>query len=227
MNFRQLRSDTDQRYNEVVILLNYIAANESDNPLEPDLNEVKITRGLAYVHLYAAFERSINDLVTQIIISIGSFNVVHFHYVPQFNTIAANKHLKSFKDSSYKKFVSKSTELIEKLNCREVPSLDETVLARYLQNIWYETLVDIREVFGIKPMIEDPRIRTTVDEIVGNRNAIAHGRQSPIAIGQSQKSTVIREKLNLLQQVNHDTIDDFEDYFSGKKFIKPSSRRFY
>ena len=227
MNFNQHRQNTQQRFGEVILLLNHISSLEPIIPGEPTSIEVKILRGLSYVHLYGVFEKSINELVSSLIISINAFNVVHFHFVPTFNTIAAENYLRSFKDSSYKNFIPNASSLIEKLNCHDIPVLNETVFSGLLQNIWYNTILEIRTTFGLKELPLVPRLRATLDEVVDNRNAIAHGRLSPVVIGSTHKASIIRDKLAIVQGFNNDIIDEFEVYFINKRFIKRAVRNKY
>jgi hypothetical protein len=74
---------------------------------------------------------------------------------------------------------------------------------------------------------QESRVSTTVDEIVNNRNAIAHGRLSPVLVGSSQGSIILRQKMTILQNFNDSIVDEFEAYFLAKKFIKPTVRRLY
>jgi hypothetical protein len=227
MNFVIHRNETRDRFNEVLQLLNHISTLEPTSPLVPATIETKIMRGLFYVHLYAAFEKSINDLVSSILLSISSFNVLHFHFTPQFNIIAARNILISFKDTSYKNYIPKGIELIEKLICRDVANFNETAFLKELQNVWYKTVMEVRNAFGMPTRPQESRVSTTVDEIVNNRNAIAHGRLSPVLVGSSQGSIILRQKMTILQNFNDSIVDEFEAYFLAKKFIKPTVRRLY
>jgi len=227
MIFNVVRNETRDRYNEVIILLNHITSLEPNSPTELPSSEVKILRGLVFVHIYAAFEKSINEIVQKTLLGASALNVQYNHCILPFSSISANNKLKAFKTCGYKNFFPKVSELFETISSKDMATIQETIFANDLQNVWYKTIVEIRRSFGMKSLRFDPRVRTTIDEVVDKRNAIAHGRESAITVGSNFDSNEIREKLTIVQNFNDSMIDEFEDYLVKKKFIKPAVRRNY
>lgn len=227
MNFAVVRNETRDRYNEVLILLNHISSLEPSVPTDLPSAEVKILRGLAFVHIYAAFEKSINELVQKTLIGVSALNVQNNHCILPFSAISANNRLRSFKDCSYRSFYPKASELFDAITSKDTVIIQETIFSNDLQNVWYKTIVEVRKTFGMKPLILNPRVRATVDEVVDKRNAIAHGRETTIVVGSNFDSTQIRDKLTIVQEFNDLLIDEFESYLINRRFIKSAVRKKY
>lgn len=227
MSFTAVKKTTSSRFSEVQIFLNFITSEEPNNPTEITSANVKIMRGLFYVHLYAAIENSINELVEKSILLINSKNVKNNHYTLIFNTISTIDKLQSLKDCSHKNFTNRSIALMQEIGSRNIRGLNETVFAKQLQNIWMSTVLEVYNAFGIKKPNFDPRVRATIDEIVEKRNAVAHGRESAQSIGERHRSDILRQKLSITQTFTNQVIDDFENFYNKKKYLKPIMKKYY
>ena len=113
MPFSIVRSNSRERFREVLVNLNYIESIELEDPTS---QEVKIQRGLFYVHLYSALERALNETIEQTIILIKSYNIKNKHFVTSFNVISLNSKMQSFKQCGNKDYFPKSIEIFESIN---------------------------------------------------------------------------------------------------------------
>jgi len=227
MSFQTVKNNTSSRFNEVQVFLNYITSQEPNAPLVPTPLEVKIMRGLFYVHLYSSLEKSFNELVQHTLALINSKNVKNIHYTLSFNTISVIDKLKSLKDCSHKKFISKSIDIFEEVGTRNSRNINETMFSTYLQNVWVETILEIQGAFGMPIMSIAPRTRYTINEIVDKRNAVAHGRDSAAVIGERYRCSDLRIKLDITQDFIIGIIDEFENYYVDKKYLKPVMKKHY
>ena len=227
MSYQPVRDRARQNFNEVLQYLNYITSQEPDNITFVTPIEIKIMRGLFYVHLYAALEKTVNDIVQQTLIKVSSHNVKHNHYTIPFNAISLMNRLRSFKDSSYNIFIQKSTEIFEDMTCSRVSTINETAFSNNLQNVWIRTIDEVRKAFGMAPFALEPRVKATVDEVVDKRNAVAHGRENASTIGERHKTDVLRVKMDIVTNFTYQLIDEFETYYTGRYFLKPNTKRYY
>lgn len=227
MSFILLKNNTRTWFNEVQVYLNFITHEEPDNPMDVTPAEVKIMRGLFYVHLYSALEKTINKAVEQTLLLIDSSNVKNKHFTLAFNAISVQSELRSLKDCGYKNFTQKSIDLFQAVNSGQIKAINETAFSNNLQNIWISTVIEIRKAFGMADLEISPRIRASVDEIVDKRNAVAHGRETASDVGERQRTDILRTKLQLVQDFANMIIDDFEDYYENKKFLKPIMKKYY
>lgn len=227
MAFDSVRNRVRSRFNEVQLYLNYLTSLEPDEINEPHGLELKIQRGLFYVHLYAALEKSINDVVETTLILISSKSVKGVHYSQQFSSVAFYDKLKSFKDSSYTKFLIKSSDIFEEARSSRVTKINDSAFSSILQNVWSRTLEEIYICFGMKNLNVTAQERATIDEIVDKRNAVAHGRESAAVVGERHRCNILREKHNILSEVVIRIVDDMEYFYLSKSYIKPSAKKNY
>ncbi len=227
MSFAAVKTTTSSRFNEVQIFLNFITSEEPNNPTEVTPADVKIMRGLFYVHLYAAIENSINELVEKSLLLINSKQVKNNHYTLIFNTISVIDKLQSLKDCGHKNFTNRSVALMHEIGSRNIRGLNETAFSNQLQNIWMSTVMEVYSAFGISNPNFEPRVRATIDEIVDKRNAVAHGRESAQSIGERHRADVLRQKLSTAQNFITQVIDDFESFYDEKRYLKAVMKKYY
>lgn len=227
MSFSSIKSENASRFTEVQVYLNYITSVE---PLAPDLFvpiEVKIMRGLFYVHLYAAIEKSVNELVQITIMLINSKRVQNNHYTLVFNTISKMDKIKAINDCGSQNTLNKSIELFNHIGSRNISDINETIFSNKLQNIWIRNVEEIILVFGINNLHIEPRERATIDEVVDKRNAVAHGRESATYVGERHRVEVLRDKLDISQNFIAKLIDAFEYFYENKNYLKPAVKKKY
>jgi hypothetical protein len=218
MPFRIIRSNSRERFSEVLVNLAFIESIESDAEAS---KEVRILRGLFYVHLYSALENVVNETIEQTILLVKSERVKNKHYENSFNVISLNSKMQGFKNCSNKNYFSKSAEVFESLGSDDNFDLNNTLFSDNLQNIWYKTLQETIRSFGATPITVDLRIKLTIDEVVEKRNAVAHGRETPLSVGERHRTDALRAKTQDIQLVVEEFLGTFEDYVLSKKYINP------
>lgn len=228
MSLGTVRTNTGARFNEVQVYLNYLGSEESKVvALLTTPIELNVMKGLFFVLLYGAFEKTLTEAVQRTIILISGKNVQNKHYQFCFNSISLRSSVSSLKDCSYKKVIPNSVDLFEQVGSSDVNVLNETVFTDSLQNTWIKTIEEVRLAFGLGNITLDGRDRAAIDELVDKRNAIAHGRESAGFVGSRYNTVDLRTRMNLVQSFAHELIDDFENYYFDKKYLKPTTRRLY
>lgn len=227
MPFTKVKENTRKRFNEVRTFLNYISSVEPSNPAVDIPLEVKVMKGLFYVHLYSALERSINDLIESTIILISSKQVKNNHFSPALLSIALVDNIKSLKDSSHSVLINKSVDIFTAADSTSVVKLSESLFYKNLQSVNTSSIEDAFKSFGIKDLKLDPREKATVNEVVDKRNAVAHGRDSASSVGERFRVDVLRDKMGLVSEVTLKLIDLIEVDFIAKGYIKIDFRKHY
>lgn len=227
MSFTIIKNQNSSRFSEVQLLLNYITSLEPTLPTDVTPSEVKILRGLFYVHLYAAIEKSMNDVVQKSILLINSKNIKNNHYTLAFNTISVFDKIQSLKECGYKKVIERSVQLFAEVSSNNVRTLNETTFSKRLQNVWIDTIEEVMFAFGMPKLVLTARERATIDEIVDKRNSVAHGGESASFVGERHRTEVLRVKLQIAQNFTINVIDRFEEYYDNKKYLKPVMKKHY
>lgn len=227
MPFSTVKSISRSRFSEARVLLELIESLEPVTPAEATSVQVKILRGLYYVHLYAALEKTVNESVEQTLLLISREGIANGHYKTPFNVISLHNKMQGFKDAGYKSFFKKSIDVFSAVDSEYASNINNTLFSTNLQNVWYKTLDEVLRCFGIPGFQIDPRYRIIIDDIVDKRNAVAHGRESTIEIGERHRSDVLRKRMQDIIIVSDLFIDCLETYIINKEYIKPAHRRAY
>lgn len=227
MPFSVVKRNSRERFSEVLVNLSYIESIEPVSISEETLPHVKIQRGLYYVHLYSALERAINEVIEQAILLIKVQEIKNKHFETAFNVISLNSKMQSFKACGYKDYFNKSIEVFKCVASEERFEINNTIFSQNLQNVWFETIQQALKSFGASPLEVEQRVSFTVDEVVDKRNSVAHGRETPIVVGERYRANVLRTKTQEIQLIVDMVIDSFETYISEKSYIKEDYRREY
>ncbi|MEQ9875978.1 MAE_28990/MAE_18760 family HEPN-like nuclease [Pectobacterium brasiliense] len=227
LNLESVKTDARKRFSEVYTYLTYVSSLEPTVPLSPANIEVKIMRGLFYVHLYSAIEKTVNEAIVATLSIIKSVNVKNKHLKTNFNAITLHPTLQSFKTCKSDKFFLKATDIFDGIDSLDVFPLNESMFSGYLQNIWYKTIEEIVNLFKLKCFSPESKAKLVIDEIVDKRNSVAHGRTSAAEVGQSHNSNILRDKMADAQTLVFLFVDVLEQYVSSKGFIRDEYRSIY
>lgn len=226
MSFEPARRISSERLSEVLIYLNYISSVEQPAGI-PASQDLKIVKGMFFVILYGALEKSTHELLQLLLVKIKALQPKNKHVVLAFNVISMARRWKSVKDTGYKDIFPKMSEFFSCLDSTEYLGIDETLFAGLLQNIWADTIEEVVKALGVPGFKLTIGDRAVVDELVENRNAIAHGRESVSSIGGRYRSDDLRKKLEDIQSLIVKLIDRVETYFNQREFLHPSDRALY
>jgi hypothetical protein len=236
MIFVGVRQVATERLNEVLIHLNHISELEPKPGQEAGGSSqiinlvvpphVNVMKGLFFVQLYGALEKSMSDAVQVLLSKIGELKPKNEHILLGFNVVAMARKWKSIKDSGYDKAFPQMTEFFKAFNSSDYLGIDDTLFAKLLQNVWAKSLDEVAGSLGIPSfMTKDEAV--VVDELVEKRNAVAHGRESAAAIGQRYRSDVLRRRLQSVQALIIKIIDRLEIYFKNREFLQPACCALY
>lgn len=220
MPFEGVRSLSRERLAEVQQLLNHIVSLEPDEVAAPHSAEVKILRGFFYVHLYAALEKSINETVQLTLRLISSHNTPAKDYQLSFASVAARGRLQAFRACSYKTYNENATLIFSCLESTEKAIIDEFQFTDVLMNVWTNSILEVFNSFGIESFKIDPRTRTTVDELVENRNKVAHGRESALSVGERHRSAILRDKFTIITTLIDSVTLHLESFYNSRAFLR-------
>jgi hypothetical protein len=222
----QVSPNVDARFSEIRKLLTHIKNLESPDIRNRDSvsgDIAAILRGLFFVQLYGAFEYAVSLSVQVLLQEITRVAVPYCGFEPLFHSVALDAQFKGVSGTGSK--WPKRRSLLEKQHSNDICILDDSVFKDQLQNIWYDTLANLFEYLCIpsKPVPED-RMRGYIDEIVDNRNAIAHGRLSTSEVGRLKTVEDIEKRLEVVTKVTNHIITCFDDLLISRRFVASSHR---
>lgn len=219
------RAQVFGRFQEVRLLISCIKQNESVDTPPVDSEEVKILRGLFYVHLYGVFERSLNDAVALFLQSVSSLNLRRKDFSLNFFPVAMNSQFKSLGDDRSKKNWSKRFEFVSAILSDEVCRIENSIFEPHFQSSKISTISEVATYLGMNPdAINASADRYYVDEVVQKRHQVAHGRVSPSALGARGRSPDLELRFEAVSRLIELFMDMLESYFSSLGFVVEEAR---
>lgn len=226
MTFASARGIASVRLNESLVYLNYISSIEP-KPGLPVGHDIKVMKGLFFVLLYGALEKSTTESVQLLLTKIKSLEPKNEHVTLPFNVISMARKWKSIKDRGYKGVISQMSDFFMALESPNFHGIDETLFSDLMQNIWANTIDEVVGAFGISGFTLAVADRVLIDELVGNRNAIAHGRESAASVGERYRCDDLRKRLSDIQILIDVFINRLEAYFDQREFVRPTAQVLY
>lgn len=214
------RANVYARFLEVRTLLSSIKSQESTETPPVDSDDVKIIRGLFYVHLYGAFEKSVNEIVMFALREIDSLAIKNFHAAADFLPVTLANIFQSLQapttDSKWKKRV----EFVKAMQSSAACKISDSVFGDQLQNVSPDRLQEIITYLCLPSPFSDNDL-LPIGEIVEKRNQVAHGRTSPLRVGSSVKSAELESRLTATISIVDRLIECIENGLESLNFISP------
>lgn len=144
----------------------------------------KALRAHWLVSIYAAFERGVNAVVEASLAYIAGVAPQNDNCVPALHSLIHHAKIKSIRDCSNGRVFDVSVELFASaLGAGEV-DFPENPLSERLQNVDAGTIVWVMSLFGAAATTIPQSNIGRLSNLRERRNAIAHGRESAVTIGQ-------------------------------------------
>jgi hypothetical protein len=222
-----VRADVSARLTEVFQLLEHIRSQE-ETPPTPDSAEVKILRGLFYVHLYAALEFSVNQGVQRFLDTVSAMGIPPQHLEEQFFSVALDSAFTACRNVGEDKRWASRINLLELQSSGQPRIINGALFGLYLQNIWCEKLDILFKCLNIQqPITPDPTYRTYVDELVERRNSVAHGRVSTLGLGSARRSPDLLIRYNAISATCIHILDCIDQQHARRQVIRQQHRSAY
>lgn len=225
MVFNLNRSNSQERIQQVRSFLTFIKSQESSTIPPSDEDIVKTMRGLFFVHLYAAFEKSINDAVEEYLLHVNSLRVKYRDFVHSFLPTALDPKFTSLQAGD--RWQSR-VEFSRLLDSNDVCSISSSVFAMHLQNTKAKSIDEIVRNIGCESIYErNDSDMHYLDEVADKRNQVAHGRNTPVAIGSSGRSNDLEIRIEALSRILDGFITMLEKSLNLRDFIQQDRRDDY
>lgn len=182
--------------------------------------EVKVMKGLFYVHLYSALEKTINQVAETTLSYVSSSSRPLREIRPSLLAVALQDQIKSVRGCSSSKVLQKSVSLMESANSSASAIMADSTLSFWLQNVWASTINELLDTFGVNSYRVTGRDKIYVDEVVDKRNAVAHGRDSAMSVGERFRCIDLETRFNVVQTVTFQVVESFREYCENSQFAR-------
>ncbi|MCM3289677.1 MAE_28990/MAE_18760 family HEPN-like nuclease [Paenibacillus sp. MER 180] len=229
--FEHVKRESAARFVELRDYLNYItpakievnqvdaATQRGQAPVEPSHKIVE--RGLFFVHLYGVVEYTVRNTVSTAISTINNEQCKYSDLKPVFLSLALDGEFESLSQVKASKKWEKRWEILSKGFSNEVAVLNNDIIPTDGANIKFKQLESIWKSFCIDDPIL-PRVGTggLLNELVTNRNKIAHGVETPETVGRRFTYDELTLRFDAISELCSYIINTFESYIEEKKFKK-------
>lgn len=217
------RAPLSERLREVRTMLSYIKAAESDHIPPIDSEEVKILRGLFYVHLYGALEQSLNEAVDFFLNGIAVLNLRHKDLNTGFLPTAMNAHFKSLMDVQSQRKWKKRIDFVYALASEDFCKIETAIFSPHLQSADMQTICEVISYMGISTTeLDVSPDRHYIDEVVQKRHQVAHGRTNPSTIGANGRSPDLQLRLEAVYRMIELFLQTLEHHFNTSRYLRNS-----
>ncbi len=177
-------------------------------------------KGLVFVALYGLYEytvrASVRTSLTMIKLHGRPINTI----IPELLGLALDAEIASVIDSARTRHWGSRVELFQKSCGSSLVDVADTAFPHdgshyriaQLRTIW--TVFDIR-----KPVVPNGRLIPLIDELVENRNSIAHGRDTAEDVGHRYTDTEMLQKANGTQAICLHIVDTMKNHCSDPSRI--------
>ena len=173
-----------------------------------------VAKGLAFVQVYAVYEDTVRKTVSEAINLINAHNHEIRELSPSLMTLFLDPEIRSLRESGPNIEWRSRFRLFERAFTRQRTDLSsDTALPTDGTHFRFEQLVLIFDVFGIKRLpVRRVRHKQRIREVVANRNAIAHGGETPEAVGRRYTRDDIRKVIQQMRSVCMLWVQVFDNY---------------
>ncbi|MBL0736836.1 hypothetical protein JI750_08090 [Flavobacterium sp. GN10] len=216
--FNDLKTESASKLVEVREFLD-LTSNLIPPAPTPTPNSLLTAKGLFYVHVYGVFEFTITSCVKKTIsaINIESTNVNNIK--PLLLSLALNPEFDSLSSTKNRNWTQR-WNLFEKIRDNVIAQISTDLMPTDGKNIRFAQLESIWKTFCISaPILNAPSIGGRLKDIVDNRNAIAHGNNTPAEIGSRVSISDLYNRYNEMSSYCSYIIQVFEDYVNNKDFM--------
>jgi len=227
MPFEIDRTDIELRFREVRSLLSYIKTGESNETPPVDTEETKILRGLFFVHLYGAFEKSVNESIQAYLRALSSLGLVKKHAARAFWPTAFDPQFKSLHSTFSERQWKKRIVFLETISSDDMCQINDGAFSEQLQNVWKEKISDVISYLGLDEPAWQQADPGYLDEVVNKRNQVAHGRSSPLLVGSSGRSEDLEVRFEAVYRILDALINCLEDAHQRFPYIGEEYRQEY
>jgi hypothetical protein len=184
--------------------------------------------GFTIVFLYAALEFAITRGVKQLSQLITAYPVRTKDVSTPIMCLVHDPKVNAIRDAGRKTRLDARLRLFTAVKSPDTAKIHDELLAPELQNVWFKSISDTFQMFGISDYpLNDAASEALIDRIVNDRNAVAHGRESPDIVGSRYTSGDIDALVGRIESEGQFIINRFADFYADRRFIHESDRSRY
>ncbi len=190
----------------------FIDAVKEDDTSQQDLTST--LKGLLFIELYGVYEYTVRSAVQSALSSLQSSGVGYSQIRREALALALDPLWDSCAGAGPARKWESRIALMQIVGSSQIASaIDATAFPRDGSHYRPRQLLTIWEIFGLTcPTVPDMRFLGRIEELVENRNAIAHGRRTASDVGKRYSKLELRGRVDDLNAVCNHLIDSMKGH---------------
>jgi hypothetical protein len=165
-------------------------------------DSAQIAKGIAFVQIYAVYEYTVVSVFRTALDGIMKHRIATTDLTPTLLAIFLDPEIQSVQDSSATSKWQSRFRLFEKVCSKKPASVGNTVFPKDGSHFRNTQLRLLFEILGIKRFpVQRRRHLGRIDEVVNNRNSIAHGGETAEDVGRRYSRADILHSIRQMKSV--------------------------
>lgn len=199
----------------------YLHLIQSVQPVVPVLRSDWIAaKGLFFVHLYSAYEFTVTTAFRTTLQVLGRSGLTLATCHPAFLSVALDAELRSVGQSGNKRCWEKRRVLFQGIKSNTPLQLNDSLLptdgshfrTKHLKCLWDTLCINA-------PVVPRPPLMGRIDELVENRNAVAHGRESAATVGGRYSVLDLQKRYDDVHEVCIHLVQVLAKYLKDRQYV--------
>jgi hypothetical protein len=210
--FAIARAEIGTRILDTKQLITLVRTFEVPNPLEAAL-----CKGLIFVQLYGAYEYAVQSSVQGILLSIRNDGLAPRDLHARSLTLVLDSAFLSASTAGPRRLWARRLGLVSRFDdSSPLQALDNTLFPADGTHYRVGQLQTIWDIFGVSvPVVPEARLLGRIDELVENRNSIAHGRQRPEQVGRRYSIQEVERRIDDVEKIAMHIVSVLETHYTN------------
>lgn len=196
---------------------NIIKNLETGKSLKKD--EVSTLRAYWLVHLYGVFEKSLNTIASDTISHVASTNTNYIDLNSEIVGLFNYSGFQSIKDCRYERVFDHIAPVVRTLRSSTPATLAHNPIMALLQNVDAESIEFITRLLGIRGHTISPKSRGMLENLKERRNAVAHGREKPVDVGDRFNQQTLKDMYDVVDLELSTLLTACEQYCRNNEYL--------
>ena len=180
-----------------------------------------ITKGLYFVYMYGIYEETIRQVVSTTIDELNNAEVKIDECIYELYSLIFSEEYDGMYSVGNEHKWEKRWKVSDKMTNNPNVIISHYMMPTDGKNIRYKQLKSIANSFGVKDnVLPRNEIGGYIQEMVDNRNYIAHGNKTPKEVGRNFTILDLKNKCDYIEEVCNYVIAEYETYIQERKYLK-------
>ncbi len=192
----------------------FVALTDSLEANSP--GESATCKGLVFVQMYAVYEFTIRGSVQSVLASVKGDGTPPIDLCDEFLTLVLDAELTAAAKAGRPRLWEKRLALLASMSSSNPLSISDTLFPSDGSHYRPQQLRTIWSVLGINnPIVPDLRHLGRIEELVENRNSIAHGRNTADSVGRRYSGGDIKHRLKDVELITSHIVATVQAHYES------------